>query len=52
MKRWQFGLSEGGSSVQEGIVVFHNDLMCLLVLVVCFVSFLLLRLVGLWSYNS
>ena len=41
---WQFGFQDPASPVAEGIIRFHHDLMFILILVVVFVTWMLVRI--------
>lgn len=49
-KDWGLGLQEPTTPIQEGIIAFHNDLMCVMVFVSSFVSFILYRII--WNYEE
>lgn len=50
MEDLQLGFQDPASPIGEGIIEFHHDLMILLTFVVCFVSYMLFRVVS--NFNS
>jgi len=46
---WQLGFQEPATPVHEGIIGFHNDIMLVMVFVVCFVTVVLGRIIVLFN---
>lgn len=45
IKDWQFGFQEPSTPIQEGIISFHNDIMLVMIFMVCFVTVMLIRII-------
>lgn len=49
---WQLGFQDPATPVMEGIIYFNNQLMFLMILIACFVGWMLYRSLSLFSSNS
>jgi len=49
---WQLGIQDPASPIAEGIIKFHNDLMVVLVFVVCFVGWMQYRTIVQFDYKK
>jgi cytochrome c oxidase subunit I len=48
-KNWQIGFQEPATPIMEGIINFHNDLIYIVVIIIIFVLYILLRIVYLFN---
>lgn len=49
IKEWQLGIQDLSSRVGQGIIEFHYDIMVIMIFVVCFVGWMLFRIVRLFQ---
>ena len=50
-ENWQLGFQDPASSIMEGIIELHHDIMYFLIVIVIFVSWMLIRIIQLFNQN-
>jgi cytochrome c oxidase subunit 2 len=50
--RWQYTFQDPATSVMEGIISFHYDLMYYLIFISIFVTYMMLRIIVIFRVNS